>query len=152
MVIDEAHNYRNPDAPARAGVLRQLLQGPRRDLVLLSATPVNNSLWDLFHILRYFVKQDAALADRGVLSLHDRFDEAMDEDPFSLNPDLLFPVIDATTVKRTRQFVKKHYSNDLITLPDGRQEKIAFPKPIPSSINYDLDACCRAFSTAWKRL
>jgi hypothetical protein len=47
VVIDEAHNYRNPDAPKRAGILRQLLQGPPRDLLLLSATPVNNSLWDL---------------------------------------------------------------------------------------------------------
>lgn len=145
VVIDEAHNYRNPDAPARAGILRQLLQGPPRDLVLLSATPVNNSLWDLYHLLRFFVKQDAALADRGVLSLHDRFEEAMDEDPFSLSPDLLFPVIDATTVKRTRQFVKKHYARDTITLPDGRQEKIAFPKPVPSTINYNLDLVLPGF-------
>ena len=47
VVIDEAHNYRNPDAPTRAGVLRQLLRGPRRDLMMLTATPVNNSLYDL---------------------------------------------------------------------------------------------------------
>jgi hypothetical protein len=145
VVIDEAHNYRNPDAPKRAGILRQLLQGPRRDLVLLSATPVNNSLWDLYHLLRYFLKQDAALADYGVLSLHDRFDEAMHEDPFSLNPDLLYPVIDATTVKRTRHFVKRFYPNDLITLPDGRQVPIAFPKPVPSTINYRLDAVLPGF-------
>jgi hypothetical protein len=145
VVIDEAHNYRNPDAPARAGILRQLLSGPRRDLVLLSATPVNNSLWDLCHLLRFFIKQDSALSDWGVLSLHDRFDDAMHEDPFSLNPDLLFPVIDATTVKRTRQFVKKYYANDLFTLADGRQVKIAFPKPVPSSIAYDLDAVLPGF-------
>jgi superfamily II DNA/RNA helicase len=145
VVIDEGHNYRNPDAPKRAGVLRLLLQGPRRELVLLSATPVNNSLWDLYHLLRYFLKQDARLADYGVLSLHDRFDEAMREDPFSLNPDLLYPVIDATTVKRTRHFVKRFYPNDLITLPDGRQVPIAFPKPVPSTINYQLDAVLPGF-------
>ncbi len=145
VVIDEAHNYRNPDAPARAGVLRQLLQGPRRDLVLMTATPVNNSLWDLYHLLRYFVKQDAVLADRGVLSLRERFVDAMSEDPFNLNPDMLFPVIDATTVKRTRQFVKKHYTNDLIKMADGRQVKISFPKPIPSTIKYDLDAVLPGF-------
>src|SRR5205823_42789 len=40
VVIDEAHAYRNPDSPARAGILRQLLLGPRRDLLLLTATPV----------------------------------------------------------------------------------------------------------------
>src|SRR5262249_13024514 len=27
VVVDEAHNYRNPNTPGRAGVLRQLLQG-----------------------------------------------------------------------------------------------------------------------------
>jgi hypothetical protein len=144
-VIDEAHNYRNPDAPARAGVLRHLLMGRRRDLVLMSATPVNNSLWDLYHVLHYFVKQDAVLADRGVLSIRERFDDAMREDPFNLNPDLLYPIIDATTVKRTRQFIKKHYQDDLITLPDGTRTQIRFPKPVASSINHDLEEVLPGF-------
>ncbi len=145
VVIDEAHNYRNPDSVARAGVLRQLLMGQRRDVVMLSATPVNNSLWDLYHVLRYFVKQDAAFADKGVLSLRDRFEEAMREDPFNLNPDLLYPIIDATTVKRTRSFIKRHYENDLIRLPDGRRVPIQFPKPLASTITYDLDGVLPGF-------
>jgi len=145
VVIDEAHNYRNPDSPARAQVLRRLLMGPRRDLLLLTATPVNNSLWDLYHLLRYFVKQDALLADRGVLSLRERFTDAMRQDPFNLNPDTLYPVIDATTVKRTRQFIKKHYTNDLITLPTGERVPIRFPKPVASTINYDLEAVLPGF-------
>ncbi|HQU42416.1 MAG TPA: helicase-related protein, partial [Pirellulales bacterium] len=138
VVIDEAHNYRNPDAPSRAGALRRLLMGPRRDVLMLTATPVNNSLWDLYHLLRYFIKQDALLADRGVLSIRDRFNEAMEEEPFNLNPDLLYPVIDATTVKRTRRFIKRHYENELINV-DGTRVPIHFPKPVASSINYDLD-------------
>lgn len=139
VVIDESHNYRNPDAPKRAAVLRQLLMGRKRDLLLLTATPVNNSLWDLYHLLRYFVKQDAAFADMGVLSMRDRFKEAEREDPFDLSPDVLYPIIDATTVKRTRQFVEKHYANDPLTLPDGTPVPIRFPTPVPSSINYTLD-------------
>lgn len=145
VVIDEAHNYRNPDAPTRAAVLRRLLMGPRRDLVLLTATPVNNSLWDLYHILRYFMKQDAFLADRGVLSIRDRFDLAMKVDPFNLNPDMLYPIIDATTVKRTRKFIKKHYADNQIRLPDGRMELVHFPKPIPLSVNYDLEDALPGF-------
>jgi len=145
VVIDEAHAYRNPDSPARAGVLRRLLMGQRRDLVLLTATPVNNSLWDLYHLIRYFVKQDAFFADRGVLSLRDRFQDAMRVDPFNLNPDMLYPIIDATTVKRTRQFIKRHYTNDLITLPDGRRVPIHFPRPIPQSANYDLEEVLPGF-------
>lgn len=139
VVIDEAHNYRNPEAPTRAAVLRRLLSGRRRDVVLLSATPVNNSLWDLYHLLRFFMKQDAALADRGVLSVRERFEQAMRVDPFDLNPDLLYPIIDATTVKRTRRFVQKHYRNDTIRGPEGALVPIRFPRPRASSILYDLD-------------
>ena len=93
VVVDEAHNYRNPDAPTRAGIMRRLLSGKRRDLLMLTATPVNNSLWDLYHVLRFFLKQDAALADKGVLSVRGRFEEASRVDPFNLSPDLLYPII-----------------------------------------------------------
>lgn len=139
IVIDEAHNYRNPDATNRAGTLRRLLGGKRRDLLLLSATPVNNSLWDLYHLLRFFMKQDAALADRGVLSVRKRFEEAQRTEPLSLSPDLLYPVIDATTVKRTRRFVKRYYEKDMIRGPGGILVPIQFPKPTASCIPYDLD-------------
>ena len=139
VVVDEAHNYRNPDAPTRAGTLRRLLYGQRRDVLLLTATPVNNSLWDLFHLIRFFVRQDARFANRGILSIREVFDRAMSEDPSNLSPDLLFPIIDATTVKRTREFVKKHYEGDTIKGPDGLPVPIVFPKPEARSVHYHLD-------------
>lgn len=145
VIIDEAHHYRNPDAPARAGVLRRLLAGPRRDLVLLTATPVNNSLWDLYHLVRFFIKQDAFLADRGILSMRQRFEQAMRIDPFDLSPDMLYPIIDATTVKRTRNFVKKHYEHDSIRGPDGKLMPIRFPKPIASTLEYNFDEVLPGF-------
>ena len=140
VVVDEAHNYRNPDTSKRAAILRRLLAGRRRDLLLLTATPVNNSLWDLYHLLRFFMKQDAWLSDRGVLSIRERFEHAMRQDPFNLSPDLLYPIIDATTVKRTRRFIKKYYASDMIRGPDGLMAPIRFPRPVASSIGYDLDA------------
>jgi hypothetical protein len=138
VVVDEAHNYRNPDTPTRAAVLRRLLFGQRRDLLLLTATPVNNSLWDLFHLIRFFVRQDAFLAQRGVLSIYERFQQAMRTDPSDLSPDLLYPIIDAACVKRTRQFVKKHYTGDTIVGPDGRRQPIVFPRPQPITVRYAL--------------
>jgi hypothetical protein len=138
VVVDEAHNYRNPDAPTRAAVLRKLLWGQRRDVLLLTATPVNNSLYDLYHLLRFFVRQDAFLADRGILSIKERFDRAAREDPASLSPDLLYPIIDATTVKRTRHFVKRHYGGDTIVLPDGRTATIIFPTPQAITVRYSV--------------
>ena len=138
IIVDEAHNYRNPDTPTRAAVLRKLLWGQKRDLLLLTATPVNNSLWDLYHLIRYYMRQDAFLASRGILSIRERFDQAARVDPHSLSPDMLYPVIDATTVKRTRQFVKKHYSNDIIRLPDGSEVVIVFPEPKAITVRYAL--------------
>jgi hypothetical protein len=139
IVVDEAHNYRNPDAATRAAALRRLLFGQRRDVLLLTATPVNNSLWDLFHLIRFFVRQDAFLADRGVLSVYERFHQAMRQDPSNLSPDLLYPIIDATCVKRTRQFVRKHYAGDTIKGPDGRAHTIVFPQPRAITVRYALD-------------
>ncbi len=139
IVVDEAHNYRNPDTPMRAAVLRRLLFGAKRDVLFLTATPVNNSLWDLFHLIRFFARQDAFLAQRGVLSIYERFNQAMREDPSNLSPDLLYPIIDATCVKRTRQFIKKHYEGDTIKGPDGRDQIIVFPEPRPISVRYELD-------------
>ena len=139
IIVDEAHNYRNPSAPSRAAALRHLLFGKKRDLLLLTATPVNNSLWDLYHLIHFFVRQDAHLADQGILSIRQRFIQAMHTDPTNLSPDVLYPIIDATTVKRTRQFVKKHYSGDTIKGPDGAPRTIEFSKPIAITVRYALE-------------
>jgi Helicase conserved C-terminal domain len=63
----------------------------------------------------------------------------MREDPSDLSPDLLYPIIDSTCVKRTREFVKKHYSGDTIKGPDGRDHPIVFPQPKPITVRYGLD-------------
>ena len=137
IIIDEAHNYRNPDSPFRAKALEALLYGKRKDVLMLTATPVNNSLWDLYNLTYFFLKVDSYLANKGILSIKDRFQMAMRTDPRNLSPDILYPIIDATTVKRTRQFIKKHYSNDVIKV-DGKPKTIVFPKPIAISVRYKL--------------
>ena len=138
IIIDEAHNYRNPDAPMRAGILRRLLSGKKKDVLLLTATPVNNSLWDLYNLIHFFIKQDAFLANKGILSIKEIFRLAMLDNPADLNPDKLFPIIDATTVKRTRQFIQKHYKNDTIQT-NGKTLEITFPVPRTQTVRYSLD-------------
>jgi len=145
LVIDEAHNYRNPDAPTRAGVLRKFLRGYSRDLVLLTATPVNNSLYDLYHLVSFFLKQDSKLIRKGIPSIKGLIDKANEIDPGDLDPDLLYPLVDATTVKRTRQFIKKHYQDDKISLGDGIFVPITFPKPVTKTVRYDLKEVLAGF-------
>ncbi len=139
VIIDEAHNYRNPDTPMRAGILRQLLSGKKKDVLLLTATPVNNSLWDLYNLIHFFIKQDAFLANKGILSIKEVFRLAMLENPADLSPDRLFPIIDGTTVKRTRQFIQRHYKSDTIKAPNGTLLQITFPVPRTQTVRYSLD-------------
>ena len=146
IVVDEAHNYRNRRSQHRAGALHRLLAGQRRDLLLLTATPVNNSLNDLQNLLRFFVHQDSRFAERGILSIAELFIQATQQDPSDLSPDLLFPLIDATTVKRTRRYIREHYPGDKIDLKsDGNLQEIRFPTPVPKSDRYSLEEMLPGF-------
>jgi hypothetical protein len=137
VVVDEAHAYRNPDTD-RAATLRRLLEGtPRKETVLLTATPVNNSLWDLYNLLSYFIRNDAQFLSEGIPSLRRHFAEAEAEDPNDLSPDKLFDVLDAVAVRRTRRFVKKFYPHERIR--KGNVEiTITFPQPVVQRVDYDL--------------
>ena len=145
VIVDEAQAFRNPDT-RRAQALRKLLQGrPPKALVLLSATPVNNSLWDLYYLLTYFIRHDAEFSALGIRSLKDRFSDAMSEDPDDLKPDALFDILDATAVRRTRHFVRRYYPNDRVKGPHGKDIPIRFPDPHVEALNYSLDEVLPGF-------
>ncbi|MFC1765589.1 SNF2-related protein [Planctomycetota bacterium] len=57
IIVDEAHHFRNPKA--NRGRLFMDLSNSKR-LFMLTATPINNSLDDLYHLINYFAqsKQD----------------------------------------------------------------------------------------------
>ena len=144
VVIDEAQAYRNPDA-LRASILRRLLEGaPQKKLVLLTATPVNNSLWDLYYLLSYFIRNDAAFAHVGIRSLKQHFGEAMALDPDDLSPDKLFDILDVVAVRRTRHFVKRYYPNETVRIA-GQEVPITFPAPKVLKVGYDIDAVLPGF-------
>jgi superfamily II DNA or RNA helicase len=144
VVVDEGHNVRNPGTE-RAAALRTLLAGtPPKQLVFLTATPVNNSLWDLYYLLAYFVKSDSAFASAGIRSLRGHFARAMALDPDDLSPEHLFDVLDDVSVRRTRPFVKRYYPNDRVVI-DGEEVPITFPKPRPLTVGYELDDALPGF-------
>jgi hypothetical protein len=129
IVLDEAHSVRNPDTSRNRAVWRLLEGEVPKDLVLLSATPVNNRLADLHELIRLFVRDDHAFAP-AVPSLQKRFQEAEAEDPDDLTPDRLFDVIDAVAVRRTRQAIKEGYAGEQGTIEmNGKEVPIVFPKP-----------------------
>lgn len=138
VVVDEAHALRNA-ATRRADAMRLLTEGSSpKKLVLLTATPVNNSLYDLYNLISYFVTNDAAFATSGVPSLRAYFDRAMSMNPDDLSPEHLFDVLDKVAVRRTRRFVRNNYQGDQVTIGGIRRE-ITFPTPRVRRVDYNLD-------------
>ncbi len=136
VVVDEGHALRNPDTTWQRAMSR-LLGGERKDLVLLTATPINNGLWDLYHLVMTFALHDRAFAADGIASLRRLFvvAGANERDPENLDPDVLFPLADMVSVRRDRRFIETHYPN--AAFPDGTP--VRFPTPILTTERYDLD-------------
>src|SRR5258708_39935884 len=99
--------------------MARLIGGERKDVVLLSATPINNTLWDLFNLVMLFARHDRALAPVGIDSIRGEFLEAgADErDAERLNPERLFRLADAVSVRRDRAFLMEHFPG--ARFPDG---------------------------------
>ena len=135
VVVDEAHALRNPGSDQSQSMRRLLRGDPPKDVVLLTATPVNNSLWDLYYLIRYFIQHDGVFANLGIPSLRERFKRAQKQDPSKLDPNMLFDIIDQTTVRRTRSFIEKYYDSEVIETEDEKIH-IKFPDPQPRRVDY----------------
>ena len=136
VIIDEAHAYRNVDNTWYAA-LDRLMGGTPKKLLLLTATPVNNSLWDLHNLFLLFARHDSAFTGEPlrVPSLRKFFAEAGASKSENLSEAKLFPLIDALTVRRDRAFIKERYRNERFI--DGTPVK--FPEPELHEHRYDLD-------------
>lgn len=141
IVVDEAHNLRNSGAEQSKAIDRVILEGkyPKK-VVLLTATPVNNSLSDLDTLVRYFIRDDARFANLDIPSIKSYIRRAQDMDPENLTPEHLFQLMDQIAVRRTRKFVKDHYPNESIRNPQGELVPIKFPTPRVRRIDYELSA------------
>ncbi|ACY19393.1 helicase domain protein [Gordonia bronchialis DSM 43247] len=139
VVIDEAHNLRNSGAQRSGAVDRVITAGGSKRVVLLTATPVNNSLTDLETLVKYFIRDDARFAALGIPSIREYIKQAQAMDPANLTPEHLFDLMDQVAVRRTRKFVKEHYANELIRGADGKLTTLKFPQPKVRRIDYDLN-------------
>lgn len=139
VIVDEAHNLRNSGAQRSLAVEKAILAGGNKKVVLLTATPVNNSLMDLDALLRLFIRNDSQFAHINIPSIRKYIENAQRRDPETLRPEHLFDLMDQVAVKRTRKFIKEHYNKDKITLADGRQMVVEFPEPNPYKVEYELD-------------
>lgn len=136
VVVDEAHALRNDDTTWHQAMER-LLGGTEKRVLLLTATPINNTLWDLFNLVMLFARHDLGLATAGIDSIRELFVRAgaNSRDPEDLNPEILYPLAEAVAVRRDRVFIEQAYRN--AHFPDGTP--VRFPSPKLDTRRYDLD-------------
>lgn len=138
VVVDEAHNLRNKKTLRHEAVDR-LVQGEyAKNVVLLTATPVNNSLDDLESLVSLFVRNDGEFAHLNIPSITKYIKDAKALDPDTLSPEHLFDLMDQVAVRRTRKFIKDEYSGDTMIGPGGREITIEFPTPKLDRIDYEF--------------
>ncbi|MDW8122688.1 MAG: phospholipase D-like domain-containing protein, partial [Armatimonadota bacterium] len=131
LVIDEAHNFRNPNANRWQNLFRLVTSNNGdKKVLLLTATPVNNTVFDLYHQLR-IITRDARdfFVAANIPDLYQYFIQA------EKNRDTLYEVLEAIAVRRSRRFIRANYPNAEI---DG--QKVSFPERKLHSVRYRLEA------------
>jgi superfamily II DNA or RNA helicase len=74
ILVDEAHHFRHPRR-GRGQKLMELAKG--KTLYMMTATPINNSLDDIYHLINYFAQNDPKhFSDLGINHLRRHFLEA----------------------------------------------------------------------------
>lgn len=129
IVVDESHNFRNSQTNCWKNLVSTIIQGKPKKIVLITATPVNNNVFDLYNQLRLITKDsDDFFKSAGIISLWGYFLKA-DRDK-----DALYDLLEEIAVRRSRPFIRKYYPYAKI---DG--ETIRFPGRKLNIIRYNLD-------------
>ncbi|MFO8102107.1 MAG: helicase-related protein [Dehalococcoidia bacterium] len=157
VVIDEAHHFRNlgirgteTKKPSRYRQMSEIIDGPNgpKQVFMLTATPINNSLHDFRHMIELFSREKANYfgSTLGIHSLRGHFgvmennlkkitnkkeadDSAVDTDmteaEYVLTSDPLFR---ALVVQRSRAYVKISQEQEggrIIRFPERKPPKVA---------------------------
>ncbi|MCL5989675.1 MAG: SNF2-related protein [Candidatus Thermoplasmatota archaeon] len=109
IIIDEAHYFRSQSSN-RYGALRDLMATGGKQIVLLTATPINNSLMDLYALLSLYLRDDA-ISDvspslKGYFSMQQKL--WINEQPVDMDP-----ILRRFVVRTSRELAKALSKNRL---------------------------------------
>lgn len=143
VLIDESHNFRSPGSQRYENLERLIglngglgRDGARKKLILLTATPINNDLLDLYHQINLFTRGDQGyFAAGGIGDLKRYFLAARREAGEHASAVALFNLLEEVVIRRTRPFIRKAYPEATI-----RGEKISFPDRKLKTVRYNLEA------------
>lgn len=124
LLIDESHNFRNSSTNRYLG-MDALVQshggrgrdGQRKKVILLTATPINNDLYDLLNQLRLFTQSEPDyFRDAGIGDLNAYFRQArrLARSEGTSAGTLLFNLLEEVAVRNTRPYIRVAYPNATI--------------------------------------
>jgi len=153
IVVDESHNFRNPLSNRWENFFTLVndhiaKKGKRPYMLFLTATPINNTPWDLYwQIMLLMLMDRRAFIKENIPDLFKFFKHAKD------NPSLLNDLLNEISIRRTRDYIIENYPDAyiLIELPNGelKEQKIIFPERVLENINYELD---KAYKGMYKEI
>ena len=143
ILIDESHNFRNRGAQRYENLELLISQhggrgrdGQRKKLILLSATPINNDLFDLYNQINLFTRGDRAyFAAAGIGDLQRYVAQARRELRDGQSGAALFNLLEDVVVRRTRVFIRRAYPNATIL-----GQPVHWPERKLKTVRYDLEA------------
>ena len=136
VVIDESQNFRSKNAQRRLNLMKMLAVGKSKQVLLLTATPINNSLMDLYYQLSIITKErdDYFWESVGIVNLRKHMLDATNKD-LQQGLHKIQQLLDDVMVRRTRSFIREAYHDDQIN-----GQPITFPEHEYKPIKYDLVA------------
>src|SRR6266536_523283 len=144
VLVDESHNFRNRNAQRYENLERILaannrrgkVSGERKKLILLTATPINNNVFDLYNQVNLFTGGDRSyFAAAGIGDLYRYFQVARQTNLQQETGIALFNLLEEVVIRRTRPFIKEAYPNATI-----KGQPISWPERRLKTIRYDLEA------------
>lgn len=134
MVIDEGHNFRNSGTNRYNNLLKLVNSGNRnKKILMLTATPINNSVYDLYHQILILARgNESYYREYGISNLNGYF-KALHQGKTEIT-ELLFQ----TMVRRSRQDVIRRQEAGEEIIIGGT--KIHFPKRELERFTYNFEA------------
>jgi len=143
IVVDESHNFRNPLSNRWENFFTLIndyinQNGNRPNILFLTATPINNTTWDLYWQIMLLVSMDRnAFVKENIGDLFQFFKRVQE------SPSLLNDLLNEISIRRTRNYILENYPDAYIIIekPNGEieEKKIIFPERLLENINYKLD-------------
>ncbi|MCU7192158.1 helicase-related protein [Turicibacter sanguinis] len=150
IIIDEAHHFRNRSSNRYKKLFDVMVRGNKKQLYLLTATPINNSFFDLQHLIELFTHRKEDFFKQpplGINNLTGHFrkmekqliqlagDTSADISDNSFETEQIFKhdnLVNELVVQRSRSYVKK----SIMSTESG---DILFPvRQAPIVVNYSL--------------